>query len=605
MRTIPDAATTDPSLLKKHSTYNSYHVPATGFTYPSIRTFYRPHPQGEKLLSRPTPLPLLVFIHGLGGSVAQFHPLMTSLVNVAPCLAIDLPGCGLSKFEPKDWDAYTPAALVNLLAVVIESHRAAAEGQSCVLIGHSMGCSLAAVLASNDPCAGLVSKHVLGLVGICPKAAPPDKRQTAAFKKLLSIPEPIFNLWRRWDRRGGTESASVLRFTGPEADHETKKLQVRFNEQSKTSVWRRMAAGLLPDYSSGTAQRGMAGKETWASLAIPIFLIAGESDQVTPATEVEKIAGYLGKAGGEESSTEAIPDSAAPVDTGIAELLSSDGSTGSALKERAREQDSDADDTSLITGDSSEAHLSAARSSSARRKFVLKTTVLPAPASHALLYVPSSSRTIAGLIQSFLADHIDHRLSLGWQLQYLTTEGKWDVKNLAKWQAVQPVSELIANVFRAMKTLREVDDRHSPSIFVKEWKGKIMAVVDISHESPVYDPNGLEKGGIHYHKFPTVSKLPPSADEVKTFIDLIDGIRAKGRATEERAEKPLIGLHCHYGFNRTGFFIVCYLVERLDYRLQDAIDEFARRRPPGIRHEHFIDTLFVRYTVGLKRAPTI
>jgi hypothetical protein len=36
---------------------------------------------------------------------------------------------------------------------------------------------------------------------------------------------------------------------------------------------------------------------------------------------------------------------------------------------------------------------------------------------------------------------------------------------------VPPVSAPIANVFRAMKTLREVDEKHSPKIFVKEWSG--------------------------------------------------------------------------------------------------------------------------------------
>lgn len=57
----------------------------------------------------------------------------------------------------------------------------------------------------------------------------------------------------------------------------------------------------------------------------------------------------------------------------------------------------------------------------------------------------------------------------GWQLQYLSREGKWDVKNLAKWKSVPPVSEPIGGVFRAMKTLREVDDEHSPQVFTEKW----------------------------------------------------------------------------------------------------------------------------------------
>lgn len=47
------------------------------------------------------------------------------------------------------------------------------------------------------------------------------------------------------------------------------------------------------------------------------------------------------------------------------------------------------------------------------------------------------------------------------------------------------------------------------------------------------------------------------------------------------------------------------MVERLGYRLQDAIDEFARERGPGIKHEHFVNELFVRYAVRMQRRGTI
>jgi protein-tyrosine phosphatase len=203
---------------------------------------------------------------------------------------------------------------------------------------------------------------------------------------------------------------------------------------------------------------------------------------------------------------------------------------------------------------------------------------------------------------------VSPRLSLGWQLQFLSSAGKWDVKNLAKWQAVNPVSEPIAGFFRAMKTLREVDDTHCPEVFVRNWGSQVKDIVDISHESPVYDPRALEKGGVHYHKFPTASKIPPTGDEVTAFIALVDRLieGQKVRAEKEGwGDEWYVGVHCHYGFNRTGYFVVCYLVERLGYNVQKAIDEFAERRPRGIKHAHFLDQLFVRYCKGLKRAPTL
>lgn len=596
----PDAESSDPGLLRKHSSFNSY---TTSFaTYPSIRIFYRPHPQADKLPSKPTFLPLLVFIHGLGGSLAQFNPLLTSLVNVAPCLGIDLPGCGRSAFSPTSWDAYTPKALAELLSLVIKQHCDQDEGQGAILIGHSMGCSLSALVASMDLSSQAQQNlEVLAVVGICPQATPPSDKQVALFEKLLLVPTPIFDIWRTWDRRDGPESASVARFVGKDADIEVKKLQVRFNEQSQTAVWRRMASGLLPSRpASKIPEKGMPGIDVWASLKLPLFLIAGEGDSVTKTDQIVKIGRALGKVDSPRSGqSREAPSSSSEKGT------ASSGDVENVSQDEKRQSKASVTELTVI---GNEAQSQSSVPSYSRRRQVLKTSILPSPASHALLYDPATYRTLAGLIHTFLYEHVDTRLSLGWQLQHLSTEGKWDVKNLAKWQAVCPVSEPIAGIFRAMKTLREIDDTHSPEIFVRNWKGKIKAVIDISHESPVYDPKGLDEGGIEYHKSPTVSKIPPTSEETKDFIKLVDRLRAQPPEIVPlnlENEQALIGVHCHYGFNRTGFFICCYLIEKEHFGVQQAIDEFAKHRPPGIRHEHFLDQLFVRYCIGLKRAPTL
>jgi protein-tyrosine phosphatase len=75
--------------------------------------------------------------------------------------------------------------------------------------------------------------------------------------------------------------------------------------------------------------------------------------------------------------------------------------------------------------------------------------------------------------------------------------------------------------------------------------------------------------------------------------------------SEDGSRRPTIGVHCHYGFNRTGFFIVSYLVERLGYKLDDAVAEFAQKKAPGIKHEYFVNELYVRYAVKMDRRGTI
>lgn len=559
-----DATSTDPGLLKKHSRNCSYSV--NGFTYPAVRTFYHPHPQADKLPTKPTPLPLLVFIHGLGGSVAQFSGLLTNLVNVGPCLAIDLPGCGLSEFEPQDWKAYSFENLVGVVAAAIDQHVDHESNQKVVLIGHSLGCSLATLLASRaSPISHPVSERIIGMIAICPRAEALSESTRSNLRYIPYVPVALFDAFRALDRRGGANSASVERFVGKDADPQTRRLQLRFNEQSRSPVFLRFVAGFR-------GQITIPGPGTWSGISVPLFCIAGENDKVTPASSVDLIAKHLKDKRGTLG------------DHQVQDAVTLSASIGTSTLTAVTESDS-----------------------YKSPPFVFKSAVLPSPAGHGIMYAQSTVRVVSGLIQSFLASHVDRRLSIGWQLQHLTTEGKWDVKNLEKWKRIQPVSDPIANIFRAMKTLREVDDEHTPKVFAKKWSAKagiqqgIAMVCDISHDSPVYDPKGLEEGGIEYHKYPTVSKLPPTADEVRTFISLIDSLRSK---LKDEGVNGVIAVHCHYGFNRTGFFIIAYLIERLGMRLQDAFELFAEKRSPGIRHDHFVNELHVRYAVGLKRAPT-
>ncbi|KAK9472704.1 protein-tyrosine phosphatase-like protein [Dipodascopsis tothii] len=213
-------------------------------------------------------------------------------------------------------------------------------------------------------------------------------------------------------------------------------------------------------------------------------------------------------------------------------------------------------------------------------------TVIPG-GSHACLV--ESSEIVCGLINDFITHHVDERLSLGWQLAYLASrDDKWSLKNEAKWRSVQPVSARIArSPFRAMKTLRQDDGVHNPALVERAFPD-ITDIIDISRDAPPYDPASFVR--IRPHKFPTVSKVPPTRDEVAEFCGLVDRIVA---------EHPdaVVAVHCHYGFNRTGFVLCSYLVARLGFSVPAAIAAFEQARPPGIKHPHFKDELYLRYTL--------
>ncbi|CAK7210698.1 hypothetical protein SCUCBS95973_000876 [Sporothrix curviconia] len=637
MASTYDAHTTDPPLLRKHSSLIK--VDTARFTYPSVRVFFRRHEQEDQMPVDPAPLPLLVFVHGLGGSVAQFDALLTRMSNCASCLAVDLPGCGRSSFAPQDWAAYSFEALVDLLEAAVAQYRQPDQG--VVLIGHSMGCSLAALLASRQ--ASTPDSPFSGLVGICPPSGfgQDDRTKVALFKTLLWIPTSVFDLWRAWDARGGPNSASVRRFVGSDADDESKHLQDRFNHQSKSAVWRRMAWGSLPAFDAAGAQvSGLSSKAVWEKLRLPVCLLAGEGDHITSPAEARKVHAYLqpipaaapAAAAAAATSTEAtlpsttaaklstVTSSGAQDSTAEADTIVLTSAKGASRIDDIADKDflpRPADPSSVPDNDETPTTPACAAGKLdipvLRRhppKFV-ESHVLPAPAGHAMLYTPATVGVVSGIIANFLARHVTGRLDRGWQLRFLSRKGKWDVKNLEKWTKVEPVSKPIAGIFRAMKTLRQVDEVHSPKIFVERWAGVVQDVIDISHDNPVYDPRDLEQGGIHYHKFPTVSKIPPTDSEVEVFEALVDKLRAKHKKQQEReadeaaaatadgrappTQDYLIGVHCHYGFNRTGYFIVCYLVDRCNYTLPDAIKTFAEARPVGIRHSHFLDALSLRY----------
>lgn len=523
----------DPSLLRKHSTYQSY-TTASGHHYPKIRTFYKEHQQSSQL---PKDLPLLVFMHGLGGSASQFDQLLTALINIAPCLAIDLPGCGLSDFSPSDGDAYTTHAFAELLTAAISRHRDAENNQRVVLIGHSMGCSINTLQGSStSPLAHLLRGVVAGMVAICPRATPLTDNEAKSVHLMTSIPIPLFDILRSWDRRGGLSSSSVSRVVGKGADDETRKLQLKYNEQSESGPFLRIIRGT-------TGPRGMPGKDIWSGIQVPLFLVTGDSDSITPASEVELITAWLTSSHRTDSvdaSANTTKTPAVPTTTGdtVAAETATKLHRPNAMPPRTQSGTAIKDD-----------HFST------KHSFALKTTIFPAPAAHGLLYSSSTLAVLRGMLENFLEQHIDARLARGWQLHTLTTCGKWDVKNLVKWQGTAACSAPIAGLFRAMKTMREVDPVHSPKEFVKHYSYKVVpdgvaAVVDISHETPVYHPAGLEEAGVEYHKLPTVSKEKPTAEEVERFFALIDQLRERLelQGSASVAVRPTIGLHCHYGF---------------------------------------------------------
>lgn len=132
----------------------------------NLRVFNLPHYRENKFPA----LPIVLFIHGMGGSLSQFYHLMDHMSHYAELVAVDLPGHGKSEFQPSDWASYKTERLLDVLETVLSS--TCSEDREVVIIGHSMGCVLAAKLANR------LGIRCIGMVAITPVAELDEKHKS-------------------------------------------------------------------------------------------------------------------------------------------------------------------------------------------------------------------------------------------------------------------------------------------------------------------------------------------------------------------------------------------------------------------------------------------
>lgn len=541
-------------------------VATPGAARVSLHALHAPHPlfnfgreelQAQHVLDEVAELPAVLFVHGLGGQMAQFDPLMAVLLQCAEIYAVDLPGFGdlRCRFPPNRHSplaaehqrevaelvlalgllAFSTPHIVALLKAYVEQH--IPEGKRLLLVGHSMGTHLAVKLANALP-----PGRVEGLVLLSPpefkeagdgpgtRSEGRSHRGLLAWRRLfVSVVRSaaVVDVFRAWDRLEGLHSASVLRQVPASAPFYMRLRQFRWNLDIDTRPLLAYIRGFQP---ATMAEAAAAAEQFHAdpldtNVYAKTYIVCGADDHVTPPCWGQALAQRLGRR------------------AGFAEVKG---------------------------------------------------------AGHGLLL--AKAQLVAGLVLQHLETQLPQRLRLlpAWvlQLKARILGDKWGLKNERKWLQTQSVLGAIARrsgtdvaPLLGMKTLREGDPTHSPEVLERDFAGAartLVAIIDISADIPPYQP--LLFARVRYHKFATVLKVVPDAETVRGFVALVDEILA-----DAAAARPLVAVHCHYGFNRTGFLICCYLVERLGWSTQEAVAGFKAAKPPGIKHQHFIDALYLRY----------
>ena len=104
--------------------------------------------------------------------------------------------------------------------------------------------------------------------------------------------------------------------------------------------------------------------------------------------------------------------------------------------------------------------------------------------------------------------------------------------------------------------------------FLKEQG--IGAVVSLT-ETPL-DLSEVRKEGFQYLHLPVEDFMPPSLEQIRTFMVFFEKAESEGVA---------VVTHCAAGRGRTGTVLACALVRR-GYQPEDAIAEVRRLRPASI-----------------------
>jgi pimeloyl-ACP methyl ester carboxylesterase len=224
----------------------------------------------------PKDAPLIVCVHGLGGSHANWSALAPLLTPTHRVIAPDLAGFGLTVGGPRSSAIPANRALLDRFLTVV-------AGEPVVLAGNSMGGLISALQAVKNP-------HTVSHLVLIDPALPipvswPDPKVTALFGQAL-LPGPAR---RALARRRGPKSPEQLAadlltlvFADPKAmdravlDEHMALARTRSSDVHAGRDFLIAAQSLTPFLGSGRRRL----REMLASITVPVLLLHGDKDRL-------------------------------------------------------------------------------------------------------------------------------------------------------------------------------------------------------------------------------------------------------------------------------------------------------------------------------------
>ncbi|XP_077253045.1 uncharacterized protein LOC143892358 isoform X2 [Tasmannia lanceolata] len=116
-------------------------------------------------------------------------------------------------------------------------------------------------------------------------------------------------------------------------------------------------------------------------------------------------------------------------------------------------------------------------------------------------------------------------------------------------------------------------------------------VIDLTNTTRYYPPSDWKKQRIDHVKIACKGRdAVPDNESVNIFVNEVLQF-----GSSHKHSKKYVLVHCTHGHNRTGFMIVHFLMRSQPISVTEALQLFAKARPPGIYKDDYIDALYRFY----------
>ena len=149
-----------------------------------------------------------------------------------------------------------------------------------------------------------------------------------------------------------------------------------------------------------------------------------------------------------------------------------------------------------------------------------------------------------------------------------------------------PLSERLQRIYDQNYSALSISVEKNPIWTLKELEKTVPnldLIIDVTNTDRYYNPKNLSEH-IKYCKIKTLGHVIPNHHVIGRFFKAVNEMLS-------HKKDALIGVHCTHGVNRTGYLICRYLIEKLNWAPQKAIDEFNFNRGHPIERQNYIDDL--------------